>query len=912
MKKINKIVAIAMATTTVATGVAPTIANAENISEPLHDKLNDTIDATDTKDFDKEIHFTDSSLKAAILKQLKKDDVISSEVTIVTKGDMRKLKELHIKRDAGDLSFNSDFLYGMQFAINLEKLTVEDEHYTHEMYTKSYSVDLKPLKDLTKLKEMKLQGNFDLDTIEFNSKLEKLDLSNSDVINFFSVKNLNRIHELKIDNMIVHDNNDNKEDNKSINNDLKSVFALNNLIDFSNISSDNVMSVSPLRGMKKLERLNLSWSIAPDYSDLKELTNLKDVNIKLSNFTDIRDLNGSKELKNINIKYAPIRTLNGISEFKNLKHFSITDTNLNDIDDLKEIGSLDELNLENNQIRDFSALKHLNCKNIKLKHQNIQLVSKNGENKFDIQLIDENGKEYKLSDAKATTYTSQNGEEYTSSDFKDVMIENEDGTYSLKNPYANVSLVLGNWNVSVISPYNKLDHFLNGKSNMVEVMYGSDFDLLKFAKSTIYTNYNVDIKVIKNVDMNSKNYLKNNYTSKQDAKVLVTFEDGTQEEVIIPVYLVKSQSYNYTPKTEKIETSVNRKVDITKYIKNLPSLKDAEKPVIVKDIDYSVLGKQKPQVKIKFADGSIKIITLEADVKNDSKSSIVSNSNYGNTLSYIRYKDPVRISGKDRYETSYESSKIVNSKFIVLANGESFSDALSAQNVIIKNGGKLILTDKYGSKLNIAQLMGDINPERVYIIGGEGSISKNIESEIKNYNTAVIRLGGKDRYETNKKTLIETNIDRVAVADGRNFPDALGASGLLNKLGLGIQLVDGSKPYIPTKEVIYTLGGKNSVKQENGRRLAGKDRYETNRMINSEIGKTEVTTVVDGRDFPDALSAINVVSSKGGSMLLTDNTEKTIDEKYTNDIQEPYVVGGRKSVSQKVIDFLFKNNREKV
>ena len=269
----------------------------------------------------------------------------------------------------------------------------------------------------------------------------------------------------------------------------------------------------------------------------------------------------------------------------------------------------------------------------------------------------------------------------------------------------------------------------------------------------------------------------------------------------------------------------------------------------------------------------------------------------------------VDISGKDRYETSTKAAKLVKSDTVILASGKNYADSLSAYNIASSKHAKLILVNE---KTDVEKELKDQNIKKVYIVGGSSVVSSELENKVKKVVPNTMRLAGKNRYETNQMTLKESGVKSVGVADGRNFPDALGASGLLNKLGLGIQLVDGSKPYIPTKEVIYTLGGKNSVKQENGRRLAGKDRYETNRMINSEIGKTEVTTVVDGRDFPDALSAINVVSSKGGSMLLTDNTEKTIDEKYTNDIQEPYVVGGRKSVSQKVIDFLFKNNREKV
>lgn len=82
----------------------------------------------------------------------------------------------------------------------------------------------------------------------------------------------------------------------------------------------------------------------------------------------------------------------------------------------------------------------------------------------------------------------------------------------------------------------------------------------------------------------------------------------------------------------------------------------------------------------------------------------------------------------------------------------------------------------------------------------------------------VQRIAGADRYETNKATLRATDYDKVGVADGRNFPDALAASGLLKKYNLGLLLVNGAKPYSTAKQVEYTFGGTDSVKQDGGKR----------------------------------------------------------------------------------------------
>jgi putative cell wall-binding protein len=74
----------------------------------------------------------------------------------------------------------------------------------------------------------------------------------------------------------------------------------------------------------------------------------------------------------------------------------------------------------------------------------------------------------------------------------------------------------------------------------------------------------------------------------------------------------------------------------------------------------------------------------------------------------------------------------------------------------------------------------------VFILGGEGAVSPGIESDLKSAFGAgrVGRLAGSDRYSTGV-AIAEFGVDQlglswdgVAVATGRNFPDAL-AGGVL-------------------------------------------------------------------------------------------------------------------------------------
>lgn len=115
----------------------------------------------------------------------------------------------------------------------------------------------------------------------------------------------------------------------------------------------------------------------------------------------------------------------------------------------------------------------------------------------------------------------------------------------------------------------------------------------------------------------------------------------------------------------------------------------------------------------------------------------------------INYK---RISGKDRYETSIKVAQEINLyeniSNVAIVNGESICDAISISSVT-KNT-PIILSKK--DDLGVAkEYINNENINKVYIIGGENSLSDNVTTHIKDYK----RIYGKDRYETNIKVIEE-------------------------------------------------------------------------------------------------------------------------------------------------------------
>lgn len=272
------------------------------------------------------------------------------------------------------------------------------------------------------------------------------------------------------------------------------------------------------------------------------------------------------------------------------------------------------------------------------------------------------------------------------------------------------------------------------------------------------------------------------------------------------------------------------------------------------------------------------------------------------------------IAGDDRVETSIKASRYSDSKTLVLASAYNFADALSSYNIVSSKNAKLILV---GENTDIEDLMRSQGIEKVYLIGGENTLKGKPVADAKMIVKDVQRIAGADRYETNKATLKVSDYDEVGVADGRNFPDALAASGLLKQRNLGLLLVNGAKPYNTVKQVRYTFGGTDSVKQDGGRRISGIDRYKTSREINRVIGTARNLVFASGQKWADALSALNFVNLKGG-MALVSTEAHTEDEdfditrrsfEYNDLFGRIFVVGGdlNKYINKRVIEELQTN-----
>ncbi|EJO5348343.1 cell wall-binding repeat-containing protein [Clostridium botulinum] len=141
-----------------------------------------------------------------------------------------------------------------------------------------------------------------------------------------------------------------------------------------------------------------------------------------------------------------------------------------------------------------------------------------------------------------------------------------------------------------------------------------------------------------------------------------------------------------------------------------------------------------------------------------------------------------RIYGNDRFETSIEVAKnLKNVSGVVVANGYGFADALSIAPIAAQKGMPILLTDKEDLPTMTKEFLSSKKLTESYIVGGNGVVSDNIASQLKNN----IRLAGKSRYDTNSAVLNhfadKFDYNKVYVASGEGFSDALSGSVLASE-----------------------------------------------------------------------------------------------------------------------------------
>ncbi|WP_392434660.1 cell wall-binding repeat-containing protein [Finegoldia magna] len=175
------------------------------------------------------------------------------------------------------------------------------------------------------------------------------------------------------------------------------------------------------------------------------------------------------------------------------------------------------------------------------------------------------------------------------------------------------------------------------------------------------------------------------------------------------------------------------------------------------------------------------------------------------------------IAGANRYETSakiaQEVIKLTGTKKAVIASGEVFADALTVAPLANKNNMPILLVQQYRIPEEAKEVLKQI--EEVIIVGGEKTISKEVENKLPN----PTRIAGANRYETAKKIYEYGFKDRkeVNIANGTVPADSL----VIGSIDCPILLAESNEIPEATKqafeeakfEKVNVFGGENSISE---------------------------------------------------------------------------------------------------
>lgn len=296
---------------------------------------------------------------------------------------------------------------------------------------------------------------------------------------------------------------------------------------------------------------------------------------------------------------------------------------------------------------------------------------------------------------------------------------------------------------------------------------------------------------------------------------------------------------------------------------------------------------------------------------------------YTITYDYIDTPQFSRIFGSTRYETAVEVSREGwhSSPIVFLARGDDYADALTSVPMAYLYDAPILLTRPNELHQSTRAEIERLGAVMVFIVGGEGAISAEVEDELWDMEIIAIRIAGKNRIETAAKiaeeVVLVTDADTAVIVYSGNFPDALAAASYAAREGYPILLTGTHSVPAATLDAIDDLdinntivvGGTGVISESaagqlpNAFRVGGTNRYTTAvalaEYFGSESSRVYVTT---GLNFADAATSAVLAAKQGTGLLLVgeDVSFEVIDYIIEEDVAGFTIIGGLKAVSEEI------------
>lgn len=274
---------------------------------------------------------------------------------------------------------------------------------------------------------------------------------------------------------------------------------------------------------------------------------------------------------------------------------------------------------------------------------------------------------------------------------------------------------------------------------------------------------------------------------------------------IIPSRIAGQNRYESAAKISREQFTNAKKVIVV----NAQKYADALSATTLSDGKYSILYTEKDSLPTATRNEIQRLNPVEVYLLGGQQSI---SSGIENILK--KYSNKVtRIAGRDRYETSAKVAAMSKKKNVVIASGENFSDPLYASSYAYSNNAKILLSSgKTLSRQTRDYLLRNKSSiGKVTVVGGGQSISSATVRYIQSVTGKnVSRISGRNRYDGSVKVANSMKKDKVFIASGEDFADALAISPLAQKLNAPILLSSRSK--LDTSVIAFLNNFKKSIK----------------------------------------------------------------------------------------------------
>ncbi|WXR62466.1 leucine-rich repeat domain-containing protein [Peptostreptococcaceae bacterium AGR-M142] len=294
--------------------------------------------------FNKEIEINNSKLEDKIREKL---NIYDKKLTLL---DLSMIQSLNFD---GDFDYN--FFKEMNLLKNLKTIKIKNYDFTYDndFELKYYDLEL---------------VNCKIDKFNIFKNINGLTLDNCQINDFYSIRNLESLMDLKFSNMDLSKY------------DLDSVFETINKISELELVNCELKNTKFLSKLEHLMKLYISSDVLVDTYDLPDSIYLQDIDFEYVKVINLKELANKENLvcfsmSNVDMDESKLKEL--CKDKKTFDYLELSNCNLKNLDFINDLESLDILNISNNKIENIDSL-------IKLERLRVLDISDNEIKNIDV------------------------------------------------------------------------------------------------------------------------------------------------------------------------------------------------------------------------------------------------------------------------------------------------------------------------------------------------------------------------------------------------------------------------------------------------------------------------------------------------------------------------------------------------